>query len=91
VHLLSQYVEVDSATGYSRDIEMSEGFVRVGMPKVKIPKSAIEFLPSPLPAGETRFRIVLKDYDYIGANYTGTIKLSTQSFAVDQRVVTVGL
>ncbi|MET0473305.1 MAG: hypothetical protein ABW001_01580 [Mycobacterium sp.] len=87
----SQSVDVPSATTYPRQITISQQFVRVGMPNVKIPNSAIGFTPSPLPAGATSFDILLKDTDFIGANYTGTISLSTQSLVPDQRVVTVGL
>jgi hypothetical protein len=91
--LPSEIIEV-SATSYPRQIEAEGPFVRVGLPKVKIPPYCIGFQPSFLPAGITQFRLVLKDYRYVGANYTGKIKLSTQSLAnivPDETVVTVGL
>src|SRR4051794_137166 len=77
--LPSEIVDVKTATTYPRKIEAVGPFTRVGQPKVTIPPWAIGFQPSFLPAGVTRFRLVLKDYRYIGANYTGKIKLSTQS------------
>ena len=92
--LPSEVVDVKSATTYPRQIEAVGPFTRVGLPAMTIPPWAIGFEPSFLPAGLTQFRIVLKDYRYIGANYTGTIKLSTQSLAniaPDERVVVVGL
>jgi hypothetical protein len=92
--LPSEVVDVKSATTYPRQIEAVGPFTRVGLPAVTIPPWAIGFEPSFLPAGLTQFRIILKDYRYIGANYTGTIKLSTQSLAniaPDERVVVVGL
>lgn len=92
--LPSEAVEVQ-ATTYPRQIEASGPFVRVGMPNVTIPASAISFEPSFLPAGATQFQLVLTNYNYLGANYTGTIKLSTQgavnNVAPVEMVVTVGL
>src|SRR4051794_14128691 len=76
--LPSEPVEV-TATSYPRQIEADGPFVRVGMPKLTIPKSCIRFQPSFLPAGITQFRLVLADYRYVGANYIGKIKLSTQA------------
>ncbi len=88
--LPSEIIEVDP-TSYPRQIEAEGPFVRVGLPNVTLPVSAIGFQPSFLPAGATQFQIVLKDYNYAGANYTGKIKLSTQSLVPDERAVTVGL
>jgi hypothetical protein len=92
--LPSEIVDVKTATTYPRQIEAAGPFVRVGQPKVKIPPWAFRFEPSFLPAGITQFRIILKDYRYIGANYNGTIKLSTQSVSnivPDELAVIVGL
>jgi len=92
--LPSEIVDVKTATTYPRQIEAVGPFKRVGLPAMTIPPWAIRFEPSFLPAGLTQFRIVLKDYHYIGANYTGTIRLSTQSLAnivPDEQVVIVGL
>jgi hypothetical protein len=88
--LPSDIIEV-SATTYARTFEAKGPFARVGLPKTTLPVSAIGFDPPFLPAGFTQFRIVLTDYNFAGANYTGTIKLSTQSLVPDERVVTVGL
>jgi hypothetical protein len=91
--LPSESIEVP-ATTYPRQLQAKGPFVRVGLPKVMIPLFAIGFEPSFLPAGLTQFRIVLKDDSYVGANYTGTIVLSTQALAniaPDEKVVTVGL
>jgi hypothetical protein len=91
--LPSEPIEVP-ATTYSRQIEAVGPFVRVGMPNISVPVSAIAFQPASLPPGATQFQVVLTNYDYLGANYTGTIRLSTQAVnnvaAVD-KVVTVGL
>ena len=85
---------------YPRQIIADGPFVRVGLPKIKIPKSAITFQPAFLPAGVTEFRIVLKDYRFIGANYTGSVTLTASAgvaglsptdLVSDQKVVTVGL
>jgi hypothetical protein len=92
--LPSEIVDVKTATTYPRQIEAVGPFKRVGLPTMTIPSWAIGFQPSFLPAGITQFRIVLKDDRYIGANYTGTIKLSTQSvvnIVPDELAVVVGL
>ncbi len=92
--LPSEIVEADDAKPYARQIEAVGPFVRVGLPNVTIPQWAIGFQPSFLPAGITQFRLVLKDYRYVGANYTGKIRLSTQALTnivPDEKVVTVGL
>jgi hypothetical protein len=70
------------------------------LPTVTIPASAVTFDPPFLPAGLTEYRIVLKDYRFIGSNFTGKIKLTTApistdaglvDIAPDETVVTVGL
>lgn len=91
--LPSEAIEVGSIA-YARQIEAAGPFVRVGMPNVTIPVSAIGFEPSLLPAGGTQFQVVLRNYNSLGANYTGTIKLTTQAAtnpAPVNMVVTVGL
>jgi hypothetical protein len=79
------------ATTYPRQLQAKGPFVRVGLSTTKIPTSAIAFDPPFLPAGFTQFQIVLKDDNYVGANYTGTVLLSTQALVPDEMVVTVGL
>jgi hypothetical protein len=88
--LPSEPIEV-SATTYPRQLKAKGPFVRVGLPKIAVPVSAIGFDPPFLPAGFTQFQIVLKDNNYIGANYTGTVLVSTQTSKPDEIVVTVGL
>lgn len=96
--LPSETIEV-APRNYQRQIVADGPFVRVGLPKITIPKSAIGFAPAVLPAGITQFRIVLKDYRFIGANYTGSVTLtsgtttglSPTDLVPDQKVVTVGL
>jgi hypothetical protein len=66
-------IEVQPTT-YPRTIHTS-GFVRLGLPGVKLPAECIRFYPEYLKAGDTEFRVGLTDYNYIGANYTGTIDL----------------
>ncbi|HTY32859.1 hypothetical protein [Mycobacterium sp.] len=79
------------ATSYPRQLKAKGPFVRVGLPNITIPVSAIGFDPPFLPAGFTQFQIVLKDDNYIGANYMGTVLVSTQALAPDEIPVTVGL
>lgn len=91
--LPSEIIEVDSAP-YPRQLQADGPFQRVGLPQDTIPVSAIGFDPPFLPAGVTQFRLVLKDYRYVGANYTGKIALTTQAVAnvaPYEKVVTVGL
>lgn len=91
--LPSEIIEVEP-TSYPRQIQAEGPFVRVGLPRVTVPEWCIGFKPPFLPAGVTQFQLVLKDYRYVGANYTGKIKLSTQAvanIAPEEKVVTVGL
>jgi hypothetical protein len=96
--LPSEVIEVTPRT-YPRQVTIDVPFVRVGQPTVTIPRSAIAFLPEFLPAGITQFRIVLKDYRFIGANYSGRITLtsapaeglSPADLVPDEQVVIVGL
>jgi hypothetical protein len=85
---------------YLRKVECVGPFVRVGLPKVTLQPPAFVFVPEFVPAGETRIRVVLKDYRLIGSNFTGKIKLTTaatatnlvpQDLVSDEKVVTVGL
>jgi hypothetical protein len=94
----SEVIDVGGRT-YARRVTIDAPFVRVGQPNVTLPKSAITFQPDFLPAGITQFRMVLKDYRFIGANYSGKITLTTVPAAglsptdmvPDEQVVTVGL
>jgi hypothetical protein len=51
------------------------GFVRLGLPQQKLPDDCLRFYPPVLKANDTEFRVGLYDFDYVGANYTGTIDL----------------
>lgn len=90
--LPSENVQVP-AQKYAREISAKGGFVRVGISGITIPKSSIAFDPPILPPGTGMFRVVLKDYNFTGANYTGTIVLTstTTTVAPEERVITVGL
>jgi hypothetical protein len=90
----SEVIEVMAQT-YQRQIVCDE-LVRVGLPGVKVSPSSFAFDPPFVPAGVTKFRIVLKDYHCIGSNYTGKITfkrmgVGATSIAPDEKVVTVGL
>jgi hypothetical protein len=65
------------------------------MPSMTIPRSRIAFQPACLPPGDTQFRIVLEDYHFLGANYTGKVILSSMAATnippADEKLVTVGL
>jgi hypothetical protein len=74
------------AQDYDRSIEALDPWVRVGIPTDKLPASLIK-VPKVLPANASSFRIGLKDYNYIGANYRGQLVLkrttSTNALAGD--------
>lgn len=65
-----------SAQPYPRKFTIVEPFARVGIPRQRIPNQAIRFEPDVLPIAATQFRIALKNYDFVGANYRGKIALS---------------
>jgi hypothetical protein len=64
-----------TAQPYPRSFAIVEPFARVGIPQMRIPNQAIRFEPDVLPIGATQFRIALKNYDFIGANYRGKVAL----------------
>jgi hypothetical protein len=89
----SEKIEVQSQP-YPRKFTIVEPFARVGLPWVKIPNDVIRFEPEILPRGAEEFKIGLKDYDFCGANYTGTIRLSpawSSGPPEAPRTLTVGL
>lgn len=88
--LPSEPIDV-APTSYPRQLQAKGPFTRVGLPKITLPASSIGFDPPFLPAGFTQFQIVLKDANFLGANYTGTVLVSTQALVPDEMVVTVGL
>jgi hypothetical protein len=89
----SDPVTVDP-TSYPRTLQAASAFSRVGLPQTKIPAYSIGFDPEVLPAQATEFRVVLKDHRFIGANYTGTVRLTNATnptaAPVDKEVI-VGL
>lgn len=91
--LPSEVIDVPQAP-FPRQLQAQGPFVRVGVPKVAIPEWCIGFKPAFLPPGVTQFQLMVMDYRYIGANYTGTIKLTapaSANVAPFEKVVTVGL
>jgi hypothetical protein len=90
--LPSEPITVPSTT-YPRTLKAA-GFERVGLPGVKLPDYCVGFQPPVLPAGKTDFRIVLRDYRFVGANYTGKVILTSLTDVgakSDEMPVTVGL
>jgi hypothetical protein len=71
----SDPVTVDP-TSYPRTLQAASAFSRIGLSQTKIPAYSIGFDPEVLPAQATEFRVVLKDQRFIGANYTGTVRLT---------------
>lgn len=89
----SDPVQVD-ARSYPRTLQAASAFVRIGLPRMAIPPYSIGFDPEVLPAQATQFRVVLKDYRYVGANYKGTVHLTPvadPTATPDDKEVTVGL
>lgn len=91
----SDPISVPADNDFSRQLSVAVPFTRVGG-QVSIPNNLIGFQPTVLAAGATSFAVYLRDVEYIGASYTGTVRLSriTSNLAsagfVD-RVVTVEL
>ena len=88
-------VSVPADQDYSRRLSVQVPFTRVGGQE-NIPNDKIGFPSTVLAAGQTTFSVYLLDAQYMGASYTGTIRLTriTSNLApaafVD-RVVTVEL
>jgi hypothetical protein len=69
-------------------------FTRLALSKRTILPPLIGFRPEYLPAGATQFRMYVKDYGYIGSNYTGDVFLTSRATTppVSKKItVTVGL
>ena len=67
---------------------------RVALPKRTIPPPLIGFRPEYVPPGATQFRMYVKDYRYVGSNYTGDVFLTSRATTppvTEKIVVTVGL
>ncbi|ULE33793.1 hypothetical protein [Mycobacterium sp. IDR2000157661] len=69
----SEKVTVE-AKQYPRKIELV-CLRRVGQPSVAVPPTSIMFNPPVLQPKETLFEIVLTDDRFVGANYTGQVRL----------------
>ena len=66
---------------YPRSIEAIAPWRRVAYPQIDLPVHLIK-LPPVLPANVGQFRIGVKDYNYIGSNYRGTLRLRPTSTAM---------
>ncbi len=78
---------------YARDLRAGT-FSRLALPKRTIPPSLIGFRPEYLPPGATQFRMYVKDYGYVGSNYTGDVYLTSRATTppvTEKITVTVGL
>ena len=62
---------------FARDLR-ADTFRRLALPKRTIPPSLIGFRPEYLPAGATQFQMYVKDYRYVGSNYTGDVILTSR-------------
>lgn len=83
------------AKPYPRKLTAAGPFERLGIVKTTIPTSCIGFKPQILDAGGTHYRILLTDYDFAGANYSGKVVLTSADGSTveppDEQAVTVGL
>ena len=73
------------AQPYQRKFTIVKPFVRVGIPRMRIPDHAIRFEPEELPAGASEFRIALRDYNFVGAVYKATVRLSPAAAVRDAK------
>jgi hypothetical protein len=62
-------------TPYPRAFTIVKPFERLGHPEVRIPDTAITFVPAILQAGAESFEIDLTDNNFVGANYIGRVAL----------------
>ncbi len=79
---------------YPRSVSIVAPFERIGRSDIRVPPGALLFEPPVLAAGDTSMRIVLTDDRFVGANYTGTIRLRRADGAgreSETMTVTVGL
>jgi hypothetical protein len=91
----SDPISVPADKDYSRQLSVQVPFTRVGGQE-SIPNGKIGFDPDVLAAGATTFSVCLLDAQYMGASYTGTVRLTTitsnlASATFVDRVVTVEL
>lgn len=80
---------------YPRKLTAFGPFERLGIVKTTIPTSCITFKPEILDENGTTFQIVLADYAFSGANYSGKVVLTRtdglSGATPDELAVTVGL
>ncbi len=75
---LSDPIFVAADDDFSRRLTIAVAFTQVGG-QVSIPNNLIGFEPPVLTAGATSFSLYLRDAQYIGASYRGTVRLTTIS------------
>jgi hypothetical protein len=68
-------ISVPADKDYSRQLSVQAQFTRVGGQET-IPNDKIAFVSDVLAAGATTFSIRLLDAQYMGASYTGTVRLT---------------
>jgi hypothetical protein len=68
-------ISVPADKDYSRQLSVQAQFTRVGGDE-KIPNDKIAFLSNVLAAGKSTFSVRLLDGQYMGASYTGTVRLT---------------
>jgi hypothetical protein len=68
-------VSVPADKDYSRKLSVQVQFQRVGGDET-IPNDKIPFVSDVLAAGDTTFSVRLLDAQYMGASYTGTVRLT---------------
>jgi len=80
---------------YMRKLTPFGPFERLGIVKTTIPASCIKFKPEILEENGDTFQIVLADYAFSGANYSGKVVLTrtegVSGATPDELAVTVGL
>ncbi|TGD87266.1 hypothetical protein BayCH28_12775 [Mycolicibacterium sp. CH28] len=75
---------------YPRSVSVAAPFTRIGRGDIRIPLGALVFEPPVLAAGDTSVRVVLTDDRFVGANYTGMLRLRrTDGVARESDTVTV--
>jgi hypothetical protein len=71
----SDPILVPADNAFARQLSIVMPFTRVGG-KLSIPNNLIGFTPAVLAAGATSFAVYLQDAQYVGASYTGTVRLT---------------
>jgi hypothetical protein len=90
----SAKIDVTPDPQYTRQLTVAPGgsFIRLAPPSVAIPDYLINFMPDVLAAKVDHFRIGLRDSDFTGFLYRGTVRLrNLTTGAYEDKQVTVGL